>query len=99
MEEPSENSSPWLAMDDFDGRGTMLASERVTSHSSVRHRLVSRELGTGHKFYAVRRGRTPLLYFSWADCSRQVTCHKGTEHKSFWTLAEAEEYLFRGEGF
>jgi hypothetical protein len=70
VEEPFEDSSPWLAVGDYDKRGTVRASERVTSRSSVRNRSVSRELGAEHKFYAVRHGQTPGLYFSWADCSK-----------------------------
>ena len=47
------------------------------------------------RFYAVRRGRTPGLYHSWPDCSREVTSFSGVEHKSFGTLSTAEEYLFQ----
>ena len=46
------------------------------------------------KFYAVRRGRTPGMYFSWADCSREVHGFRGAQFKSFKTLADAENYLF-----
>lgn len=51
------------------------------------------------KFYAVRQGRTPGMYFSWADCAREVVGFKGCEHKSFSSLVEAEEYLFRSKIF
>jgi ribonuclease HI len=48
------------------------------------------------KFYAVRKGRVPGLYFSWEDCAREVIGFKGAEHKRFGTLADAEVYLFQG---
>jgi len=51
------------------------------------------------KFYAVRRGRTPGLYFSWADCSQEVLGFKGCEYQSFKSLSEAEEYLFAATVF
>jgi hypothetical protein len=95
VEEPSEMVSPQGFVIDGKSRGTSWdGSRQVVRRSDGGRRSMSRELGAGHKFYAIRRGRTPGLYFSWADCSRQVTCHKGEEHKSFRTLAEAEEYLF-----
>ena len=64
IEELLDNSSLQLAMGKLNGRGTMHANEQVMSRSSVRHRSVSRELGTRHKFYAVRWGQTPRVYFS-----------------------------------
>jgi hypothetical protein len=45
------------------------------------------------KFYAVRRGHSPGIYNSWADCSRQVNGYSGHEFKSFTTLQEAEEFM------
>jgi len=48
-----------------------------------------------HKFYAVRHGRTCRLYFNWLDCSREVIDFKGAEHKSFGSLVQVEDYLFR----
>ena len=46
------------------------------------------------KFYAVKHRRTLGLYFSWADCEREVIGYKGAEHKSFRNLEDAEDYLF-----
>ena len=45
------------------------------------------------KYYAVRRGRTPGIYLSWAECQRQVTGFPGADFKSFPTEDEAERYL------
>ena len=33
------------------------------------------------KYYAVRVGKTPGIYFTWADCSAQVTGFKGKKDK------------------
>lgn len=53
----------------------------------------SQNAGSKQKFYAVKQGRTPGLYNSWEDCSREVTRYKGAEHKSFSSLSEAVNYL------
>lgn len=49
----------------------------------------------GSKFYAVRKGRRPGMYFSWSDCSKEVTGFSGAEHRSFKVLEDAEAYLFQ----
>lgn len=43
----------------------------------------------GKKFYAVRKGRTPGVYTTWADCERQVKGYSGAIFKSFPTAEEA----------
>jgi len=63
------------------------ASEKI---SNLRRGQMSKQ-----KYYAVRRGRTPGVYFTWADCSREVIGYSGAKHKGFGSLAEAEEYLFQ----
>ncbi|WP_455540030.1 ribonuclease H1 domain-containing protein [Terrisporobacter sp.] len=45
------------------------------------------------KYYAVRVGKTPGIYFTWADCSEQVTGFKGAKYKSFKTIEEALEFI------
>lgn len=60
--------------------------------------LESSSVSRKQKYYAVRRGRTLGLYFSWADCSREVTGWRGAEHRSFVSLADAEAYLFDRPG-
>ena len=42
------------------------------------------------KFYAVKIGRNPGIYNSWAECQQQVTGFKGAIFKSFKTKEEAE---------
>ena len=37
------------------------------------------------KYYAVKVGKTPGIYLTWADCSAQVTGYKGAKFKSFTT--------------
>ena len=49
------------------------------------------------KYYAVRAGRQPGIYDSWAECQRQTTGFKGAIFKSFKTREEAENFLAGGE--
>ncbi|RYR59300.1 hypothetical protein Ahy_A05g025166 [Arachis hypogaea] len=53
------------------------------------------ELGRYH-FYAVRRGRIPGIYMTWADCKRQVNGFKDCEFKGFADADEAESWLRSG---
>lgn len=45
------------------------------------------------KVYAVRKGRKPGIYTTWADCQNQVKGFKGAEFKSFNKHSEAYEYI------
>lgn len=45
------------------------------------------------KFYAVKYGRTPGIYLSWADCKAQVDGFSGATYKSFPTKQEAEAFV------
>lgn len=45
------------------------------------------------KFYAVRQGREPGIYFSWPDCEEQVKGYPNAEYKSFDDPKAAEDYL------
>ena len=45
------------------------------------------------KYYAVKVGKTPGIYFTWADCSEQVTGFKGAKYKSFLTIEEAVAFI------
>ena len=45
------------------------------------------------KYYAVKVGKTPGIYFTWADCSAQVTGFKGAIYKSFPTIEEALRFI------
>lgn len=44
-------------------------------------------------YYAVREGRQPGVYRTWADCQAQVSKHSGAVFKKFDTQAEAEEFV------
>ena len=44
-------------------------------------------------FYAVRNGRNPGIYKTWAECSAEVAGFKGAVFKGFATLAEAETFM------
>lgn len=45
------------------------------------------------KFYVVKVGKTPGIYFNWDDCKKMVDGYPGAIYKSFKTLAEAEDFL------
>ena len=45
------------------------------------------------KYYAVKVGKTPGIYMTWADCSEQVTGYKGAKYKSFSTIEEAAAFI------
>ncbi len=45
------------------------------------------------KVYAVRNGRKPGIYQTWAQCQEQIRGFSGAIFKGFPTLAEAEEYM------
>ena len=46
-----------------------------------------------NNFYAVRAGRQPGIYKTWAECQRQVIGFKGAKFKGFVTLEEAEAFM------
>ena len=45
------------------------------------------------KYYAVRIGKTPGIYFTWDDCKTMVEGYPGAKYKSFGSIAEAEAFL------
>ncbi|KAI5449342.1 hypothetical protein NCC49_004793 [Naganishia albida] len=45
-------------------------------------------------YYAVKRGHRPGVYTSWVDAEREVQGFKGATYKRFFTLADAQAYLF-----
>lgn len=45
------------------------------------------------KFYAVRAGRKPGVYFSWDECREQVDRFKGAVYKSFNNEDEARAFV------
>ncbi len=44
-------------------------------------------------YYAVKVGKTPGIYRSWAECAAQVKEHPGALYKGFSTLEEAEKFM------
>ncbi|KAJ8115004.1 hypothetical protein OPT61_g3243 [Boeremia exigua] len=51
-----------------------------------------RKRTSGPAFYAVRVGRAPGIYYSWADCEAQIKGMKA-EYKKFETLTDAEAFI------
>ncbi|MDC7251171.1 ribonuclease H family protein [Wohlfahrtiimonas chitiniclastica] len=49
------------------------------------------------KYYAVRVGRQPGIYQTWAECQAQTNGFKGAVFKSFPSLADAEAFLLSTE--
>ena len=45
-------------------------------------------------FYAVKKGRNPGIYKSWAECQKNVTGFSGAVFKGFETLKEAELFMY-----
>lgn len=45
------------------------------------------------KYYAVRVGKTPGIYFTWDACKAMVDGFSGAKYKSFSTITEAEAFL------
>lgn len=51
------------------------------------------EVSGVRKFYAVRQGFNPGLYYSWTDCEREVKGFSKAEFRSFRSQEDAERYL------
>lgn len=45
------------------------------------------------KYYVVKAGKTPGIYFNWADCKKMVDGYKNAVYKGFDNLEEAENFL------
>ena len=45
------------------------------------------------KFYAVKTGRTPGIYFNWSDCKQQVDGFPDAKYKSFSSVTDACSYI------
>lgn len=50
------------------------------------------------KYYVVKKGITPGIYFTWDDCKKMVDGYPGAVYKGFSTLTEAENYMNGGAG-
>ncbi|KAI1842747.1 hypothetical protein JX265_005073 [Neoarthrinium moseri] len=44
------------------------------------------------KFYAVRAGKVPGVYKTWAECQEQISGFKGAQFKKFETQQDAEDF-------
>ena len=45
------------------------------------------------KYYAVKKGKVPGIYFNWNDCKTMVDGYPGAVYKSFKTIEEAEKFI------
>ena len=48
------------------------------------------------KYYAVREGRVPGVYTSWATAREHVEFYRNCDHRSFQTRKDAEHYVRTG---
>lgn len=48
---------------------------------------------TLQKYYAVRRGKKPGIYLTWADCKAQVDGFTGARYKSFPDKTQAQAFI------
>lgn len=44
-------------------------------------------------YYAVKNGRKPGIYTTWADCQQEIIGFSGAVYKGFETLEEAQEFM------
>ena len=49
--------------------------------------------GAKKNFYAVRVGRKPGIYRTWAECENQTANYPRSQFKGFRTEAEAQDFL------
>lgn len=45
------------------------------------------------KYYAVRRGRVPGIYYTWKEAQQQIDHFPGARFKSFYSYEQASQYL------
>lgn len=45
------------------------------------------------KFYAVKEGKTPGIYETWAECQNQINGYSGAVYKGFATREEAKAFI------
>ncbi|KAG0241411.1 hypothetical protein BGW41_005982 [Actinomortierella wolfii] len=51
---------------------------------------------TGQSFYAVHVGKTKGIYYTWAECEKQIRGVPAAKFKKFPTLQEAQEFVKNG---
>lgn len=54
---------------------------------------MTQKIITQKKFYAVKRGRIPGVYHTWADCSKQIEDYPNAKYKSFVNITDAFDYV------
>ena len=45
------------------------------------------------KYYAVKKGKVPGIYFNWNDCKAMVDGYQGAVYKSFKTILTERKLL------
>lgn len=49
------------------------------------------------KYYAVKKGLIPGIYFTWDDCKKNIDGFPGAVYKGFQTIEEAEAFINDGQ--
>ncbi|KAF2478850.1 ribonuclease H [Neohortaea acidophila] len=77
--------------------GLSAPSAKTSTATNPLHSLTQpASAGLNLKFYAVRVGKAPGIYHSWADCLDQVRGYPNASFKSFASLTDAEAFLSNG---
>jgi ribonuclease HII len=75
---------------------TTFGACKTAPSAPVTEGKIQSDLSTENKkktYYAVRKGRTPGVYYSWEECEAQVKGFSHAEYHKFTKLDEAETYL------
>ncbi|PYH89752.1 hypothetical protein BO71DRAFT_100318 [Aspergillus ellipticus CBS 707.79] len=81
---------PIIAMADTTPSPTTKRSPRSASPSRAG---VKRKRGSTAKYYGVKAGYQPGVYYSWKDCLTQVTGYKGAVFQAFPSYEEAKAFM------
>jgi ribonuclease H-related protein len=59
----------------------------------VKQKYMMTDKNTQRKYYAVKIGKVPGIYNTWAECANQVLGFSGSNFKAFSVLQDAQEFL------
>ncbi|KAI5285617.1 hypothetical protein KEM54_000425 [Ascosphaera aggregata] len=97
VHDTSATSSSAASHDTSDQPATPLSAGAKRSRSPVSAASPVYQRSTpatsATKYYAVRVGRKPGIYYSWNDCRAQVSNYKGAKYKSFSSLVDADAFV------
>ncbi len=80
-------------------------NEQITGYAGAKYKAFMNEEEALHfmdkeisnsiksKYYAVKIGKTPGIYTSWADCQKQIFKYPCAQYKSFFNEVDALDYM------